>query len=365
MSDLFLPPWLRIAQAQWTAVANTAVSQSIFTSATRTLARSGDHLKVSLTLNSAADGKYQSNPERATLRAFLARLRGQANRAYFYDKSYQPRGSFPSAELLDSTFQRAIGPWTALNSATLSCNDRVLRAKRTAAGASSGAQASAIVVSGGAYALRSFVGANLNVGGSQSIAMSLTAGAAYTLAGTAGQGYRVLCGIATGGSGATADSSSITADSSTVTADGGSAIPVSAQIQIYDASTSGVASGDYFDMPWVSLARCAQIHGAGQTGLTLQLKSLPASSSALLLPGDLVQLGSELNMVAAALDSDGSGTGYLQLYRPFRSSPADSDPLIISNPCGRFVATSNQNGWTDTPGAFSDVTLELEEALDQ
>lgn len=105
--------------------------------------------------------------------------------------------------------------------------------------------------------------------------------------------------------------------------------------------------------------------GTSQSGSSLNIKGLPASTSGLLLQGDLVQIGTDLNMVVASLDSDAAGCGVLQLYRPLRTAPADNDPVIINSPMGRFVATSNETGWDESPGGFANFEREFEEALDQ
>lgn len=105
--------------------------------------------------------------------------------------------------------------------------------------------------------------------------------------------------------------------------------------------------------------------GTSQTANKLYVKGLPVSTTGLLLPGDWVQIGSELNMVVAPLNSNAAGLGYLQLYRPPRSAPADNDPVIVNTPMGRFIATSNEGGWDDSPGLFSNFEREFEESLDQ
>lgn len=103
--------------------------------------------------------------------------------------------------------------------------------------------------------------------------------------------------------------------------------------------------------------------GTTQTGSTINVKGLPASTNGLLLEGDLVQIGSQLLPVAASLDSDAAGLGALQLAYPPRIAPADNAPVIVNTPMGRFVAVNNSNGWSSRPGVFSDYELEIEEAL--
>lgn len=104
--------------------------------------------------------------------------------------------------------------------------------------------------------------------------------------------------------------------------------------------------------------------GTAQSSKDIFLKGLPASTSGLLLPGDWVQLGTDLNMVVSSLSSDAMGLGYLRLYRPLRAAAADNDPVIINMPMGRFVATQASGGWDDSPGVFGNFEREFEESLD-
>lgn len=339
--DFLFPPWMRSSQPQWSHVSNTAASSSSFTGATRSLGRTGDHMKVELTIAAASDGRYQGNPERSALRAMLGKMQGQANRVYYFDPSYAARGSFPDGELVpNSSFGSAAAGWSAFNSATVAALDRILRAKRSATGATSGVANTAAfagVVNGAAYVARTFVSAILNTGGSQIIRVEGVAGATTSGTSLAGVGYRALAVPSTGTTGL---------------------------VRVYDSATAGVTIGDFFDVNWISFARCALINGASQAGPTIKIKSLPVSTNGLLLTGDMIQIGNELLMLAAQLDSDSGGNGYLLLTRPIRTTPNDGDPVIITNPMGRFVLTSNTNGWTDTPGIFSDFDITLEESLD-
>ena len=101
-----------------------------------------------------------------------------------------------------------------------------------------------------------------------------------------------------------------------------------------------------------------------QVGNALHLKGLPASTADLLLPGDRVQIGTQLNIVTAPLDSDASGLGYLEFAFRLRASPADNAPVIIHQPFGRFIQTGNETGWDQQPGGVSNYEMQIEEALD-
>lgn len=112
----------------------------------------------------------------------------------------------------------------------------------------------------------------------------------------------------------------------------------------------------------VSTTSAAQ-PGTLQTGILLNLKGLPASSQGLLLPGDFLECNSQLNQVAANLDSDAAGIGTAILVRPPRNSPADNTPFIVNTPMGKFMVSSNSTGWNEGPGRISDASLELIEDI--
>lgn len=99
--------------------------------------------------------------------------------------------------------------------------------------------------------------------------------------------------------------------------------------------------------------------GVTQSGSALRVKGLPVSTSGLLLPGDFVQIGNQLDQVVAPLDSDAAGLGYLQLSRPQRTAPADNAAVIVEKPMGRFLFAENDIGYSLRPGQLSDYTIPL------
>lgn len=106
----------------------------------------------------------------------------------------------------------------------------------------------------------------------------------------------------------------------------------------------------------------AALDAADQTGTSLWLKGLPASSTGLLVPGDQVQIGTELIQVAASLDSNEAGIGYLTLHRPPRTAPDDNDPVIVNDPLGYFMLADSENGWENIPGRITNASVSLIEA---
>ena len=132
--------------------------------------------------------------------------------------------------------------------------------------------------------------------------------------------------------------------------------------------TSFIAAVDVSVSPSSSHARVATstsaaIAAQSQNGLGIYVKGLPASTSGLLLAADWVEIDGQLKMVAASLDSDAAGLGYLQFSPPLRRAVADNTPIIVHKPMGRFMLAANDSGWSNEPGVFSQATIELEEAF--
>ncbi|HYE70602.1 MAG TPA: hypothetical protein VD932_03665 [Aquabacterium sp.] len=106
--------------------------------------------------------------------------------------------------------------------------------------------------------------------------------------------------------------------------------------------------------------------GEEQRGGALQLKGLLPSTSGLLLPGDLAEViggrGSELKIVAAPLNSDSAGLGYLEIEPSIRSSPADNAAVIFQQPMGRFIFDGDVPSWSTDPGIITTASAEFIEA---
>lgn len=75
-----------------------------------------------------------------------------------------------------------------------------------------------------------------------------------------------------------------------------------------------------------------QVNGAHSAGATsLALKGLAASSVAA-IQGGKVQVGRRLYVVAATVNSDGSGNATLTLTTPLLAAAANNDPAYLGNP---------------------------------
>lgn len=94
------------------------------------------------------------------------------------------------------------------------------------------------------------------------------------------------------------------------------------------------------------------VKGAGQTGATLAIDGLPATTAGYLRAGDFVQLGtgssSRLHQVLADASSNGSGEATLDIWPRLRSSPADNAAVVVSAAKGVFAMTGTADWQVDT-----------------
>jgi hypothetical protein len=331
--DLLFPLPARVSKITPGIASNTAASGSVFSGALRTLARSGDRFTFDIAVSGATD--REAFPLRAALRRLSSALRGQTNRLWFADPSYKPRGSFPTVELLGNP-NFVLGPvgWTTSN-ASLTVADAYARVQNSGSAAGYIVNVgAAATISGAAYVARA-----LTYPGSQSawkVNCGATAGDAGLLTSGALTGQRLYWGALTAG---------------------GTSVYVSLLCNTATAN-------DFVHYLYVSLSRCALVNGGSQTGPNLNIQALPASTSGLLLPGDRVQIGTQINTVDAPLNSNGSGLGLLQCTLPWRVSPVNGAPVIIFNPMARCILTNSSGTWDESPGRIADFEFQIQESLD-
>lgn len=329
--DLLFPLLSRTAKVTPSFISNTAVGRSIFSNVARTLQRSGSHFGFDIMVAKVNN--------RDVLKAALRNLRvgmdGQANRLWFADPSYRQRGSFPTGELVvNGAFAAGAAGWTTSN-ATLSVADGYARVQNTTTSAGVIDNTSAIaLVSGVAYVVRVLTYPGSVAGWAVSGGTTSFSSSYFGSGGLSAQGLFIQ------------------------------ALTASAANFFLSLSVNSTVSGDFAHFLWASLSRCALVNGGSQTGSKLNIQGLPASTAGLLLPGDRVQIGTQLNAVAAPLNSDGSGFGVLQCQLPWRASPANGAAVIISNPMARCILSDNTGSWDESPGGIADFEFQMEESLD-
>ena len=82
--------------------------------------------------------------------------------------------------------------------------------------------------------------------------------------------------------------------------------------------------------------------GAGQTGTSLATDGWRASVIGLLLPGDYLEVGGELKMVTASVDSDGGGAATISFKPSLRASPADNAAPTLTNPRVKMMLVDDE-----------------------
>lgn len=335
--DLLFPMSVRATKITPGIASNTAAGASVFSGALRTLARSGDRFTFDVTISGAND--KQSFPARAALRRLLSALRGQANRIWFADPSYRPRGSFPTGELIpNGNFVYGATGWaTAGAGSVLAAADGYGRVQLSAAAAGYAYNAANVpIISGAAYVARA-----LSYPGNVS-------------------SWFVWGGANTGAATSYFVTGTLTAQSLVI-----EQFTASGTTFVLSLGNGSANIGDFVHYLYASLSRCALVNGGAQTGQNLNIQALPVSTSGLLLPGDRVQIGTQLNTVDAPLNSNGSGLGLLQCTLPWRVSPANGAAVIIHKPMARCVLTSNAGTWDENPGSLADFEFQIQESLDQ
>jgi hypothetical protein len=106
------------------------------------------------------------------------------------------------------------------------------------------------------------------------------------------------------------------------------------------------------------------VNGANQTGFTLALRGLPASTSGIYLPGDYLQVGYRLYTVIASVTSDGSGDALVGIWPNLRESPADGTAVVTANTQGIWRLDNNERRWNIVPGrSLPSFQFEFREAI--
>jgi len=113
-----------------------------------------------------------------------------------------------------------------------------------------------------------------------------------------------------------------------------------------------------------ALSFTARVNGAGQTGRTLAIDGLPASTT-IISSGALVSIPTtnQLLMLTSALTSNGSGQATLAFEPALRVSPADNAIVETKNPVAHVALTSDASGWSVDPGQVYGFAFDVEEVF--
>lgn len=237
MADIIIPPNIPPSSMDWRLIDSTAAFQSPFTGSTSTVTRSG--ARWGCTVN----WQGLNGAERHAMLAFIAQLRGKANRVRLFDQSTVQRGSMSAAELIpNNTFGTGTTGWSGGSQTALTASNGLLRAKRTGLSLTQPMVAMSAGATGVAYAPYAARSMTLDGRGpfttlSQYIG-STTTGSGY-LNGTQGSpGYKA---------------EQVTPSGTTL-------------FYTLADNTAGGATrqvGDYYDVAFTSLSRCALLDGGG------------------------------------------------------------------------------------------------------
>lgn len=95
------------------------------------------------------------------------------------------------------------------------------------------------------------------------------------------------------------------------------------------------------------------VNGSGQTGNTLITDGWTVSQIGIMLRGDLFQVGTELKMITADVDSDGGGNATLTFESPLRAAPGDGAAIVVSSPKALMMLKDDRQA----QAAFSSPTF--------
>lgn len=329
MSEFVLPPAVVPNEVEWSLIDFSGVHQSPLTGAIRTISR-GQRWQVRVQYHNVVDA------ERAVLAAFMARIRGKANRVWVTDPAYRPRGSFPTGELLvNSTFDGATG-WSNYGSTKLKPGNnemQVISVGTAAQGLSQAVQLDAAM----AYCLRSCL---VDGAGTSGVWMRNQWNYDTTTFQTGAVDLRGM--VRTAG-----------------VSDAWAAWNVYPLIMY-----TGVGAGDVGLCQFASMSRCALVvnPGAASCFNSVLVDAMPADTDGVLLAGDRVEIAGEFKTLTADLHSDDVGSGQL-MFEPAMRSPViiDNAPVVVHQPMMRGILA--EDAVTPTrPGLFSDFSFTFMEA---
>jgi len=334
VSDYFLPLDIAPSSQKYAVRDLSAIFTSVFTGAQRTVQR-----PRLLTCSLVYEGL--NAVQRHRLVGLVAQL-ARGDRVYVPDYATALRGSFPASELLSNTSFSSTTGWSSSNAeVAIGTDSGRLRLTRTAVAADRFVSSAAVTTTSGlSYLFRAGVlqgrGApRFGLGlGTATATQDLVAGSMQTA-----EGVNHVVAAATGAS-------------------------TYAVLRDY---IGGGRTADYFqvlDQP--SLARCALVNGASQTGTSLWIDALPASVTDLMLAGDTFAVYTtawEQKRLVMDLKSNASGQGQLVFDPPLRNSPSDNAPVAIYRPMAKFILTTDEVSWETRAGLFSDFQLDFVEDI--
>lgn len=251
MTELVLPPALRQARNSFRYIDSTGITRGVYSGITQTTSYGGDRIGATIEFTPHGGNSTAGRSQRAQLQAFLMALRSKQNRVFLTDTSYQQRGSFPAPEIFTNSDLSSTTGWNAGGSATLTAADGTLRVTLTQATTSIGAYQTITVTQYVPYVLRSLLVDGRGLSGVSAGTYLQDSG------GNAASNFLTTRGY-------------LSASGVLPTTGAAAEYPL-----LINASTSMVA-GDYIDIKFASLSRCALADGYGN--LLLQSDTIDNAS---------------------------------------------------------------------------------------
>jgi hypothetical protein len=106
------------------------------------------------------------------------------------------------------------------------------------------------------------------------------------------------------------------------------------------------------------------VQGAAQTGSSIVTDGWTAGQTGVVKVGDYIQVGTELKIVTADANSDGSGNTTISIAPPIRVSPNDNAAIVVTNPTVIMcLSDGNQARWQVQPTPVYNLSIACEEPL--
>lgn len=117
--------------------------------------------------------------------------------------------------------------------------------------------------------------------------------------------------------------------------------------------------------PRGTVAGTILVNGASQTGTSLDCDGFANNATGLFLPGDYFEVGGELKMVTASVDSNGSGEATIEFEPPLRASPSDNASITYSTPKCKMILDNDSFQWDSNENkVYESVSFSLTEAFE-
>lgn len=124
------------------------------------------------------------------------------------------------------------------------------------------------------------------------------------------------------------------------------------------------AIGASFALQFMHAARALSIGAvgasAGDTRIPIVNEVTGFASTGVMVAGDMVEIAGSLYRVATSLSTDHNGVGELQLSTPLYAAVSYGDPVIYSQPSGKFLLAGNPK-WSNRYGQYADLEMKFEQ----